>query len=153
MTLPSALFDIGLILQPGPGPGFEPFPAVDPGVGLGGSAFGAFLSTLLIGGILVALAPGYTERLMDRVRDDAVGSFIYGLLALVATVLLGVVGWLVWRDWERDAEGGSPDEPSASPDPDSTGPGPGEVLAAARERLEADPTAATTIAYGAALIF
>ena len=91
MTLPSALFDIGLILQPGPGPGFEPFPAVDPGVGLGGSAFGAFLSTLLIGGILVALAPGYTERLMDRVRDDAVGSFIYGLLALVALILLIVL--------------------------------------------------------------
>ena len=85
------LFDIVLVLQSGPGTGFERAPAVDPSVGLGSSAFGAFLSTLLIGGILIALAPGYTERLMGRVRDDAVGSFIYGLLALVALIILMVL--------------------------------------------------------------
>jgi hypothetical protein len=87
----SPLLDIVLVLQSGPGPGFDNVPGVDPGVGLGGSAFGAFLSTLLIGGILVALVPGYTERLMDRMRDDAVGSFIYGLLALVALIILMVL--------------------------------------------------------------
>ena len=91
MVSTPTLLDIGVVLQPGPGPGFEPVPAVDPGVGLGGGAFGAFLSTLLIGGILVALAPGYTERLMDRVRGEVVDSFIYGLLALVALILLMVL--------------------------------------------------------------
>lgn len=52
-------------------------PAVDPGVG--------------VGGILVAFAPGYGERLVDRVADDAVGSFIYGLVVLVALVVLVVL--------------------------------------------------------------
>jgi hypothetical protein len=88
LSLPQA---VGVLLQPGPGPGFERVPAVDPTVGLGGGAFSAFLTTLLVGGILVALAPGYTERLMDRVRDDAVGSFIYGLLALVALLLVTIL--------------------------------------------------------------
>lgn len=85
MTMLSHRLDTAVVLQPGPG--FERVPAVDPTVGLGGSAVGAFLSTLLVGGILVALAPTYTERLIDRVRDDAVGSFVYGLLALVALVI------------------------------------------------------------------
>ena len=88
LSLPQA---VGVLLQPGPGAGFEQVPTVDPTVGLGGGAFSAFLTTLLIGGILVALAPGYTERLMNRVRDDAVGSFIYGLLALVALLLVTIL--------------------------------------------------------------
>lgn len=83
----STFTDLALVLQPG----VSRAPEVDPSVGLGGSAFGAFLSTLLVGGILIALAPGYTERLMGRVRDDAVGSFIYGLVALVALILLAIV--------------------------------------------------------------
>lgn len=89
MTVLSRLLDWGLVLQPGPG--FDRVPAVDPTVSLGGSAFGAFLTTLLVGGILVALAPGYTERLMDRVRGDVGGSLVYGLVALVALILLMVL--------------------------------------------------------------
>ena len=82
----STLVRVSTVLQ-----GDFRLPAVDPTVGLGSSAFSAFVTTLIIGGIMVALAPAYTERLMGRIRDDAVGSFIYGLLALVALILVTVL--------------------------------------------------------------
>jgi len=61
---------------------------IDPVFGLGGSAAGAFVSTLVVGAIMVALAPGYVERMMDRVRSDPLSSFIYGLLWIVLTVVV-----------------------------------------------------------------
>lgn len=64
---------------------------VDVAVGLGGSAVGAFLSTLLVGAILVALAPEYTRRMMRAVRGDVVGSFVYGFVSLVLLVLVTIV--------------------------------------------------------------
>jgi hypothetical protein len=63
---------------------------VDLAFGLGGTAAGAFVSTLLVGAILVALAPEYTRRMMRAVREDIVGSFVYGLVALVVLVVLTV---------------------------------------------------------------
>ncbi|WP_340097894.1 hypothetical protein [Salinibaculum salinum] len=87
MTALMTLLEAGAVLQPG----ISRAPEVDPGVGLGGSAFGAFLSTLLIGAIMIALVPGYTERLVDRVDNDIVGSFIYGLIVLVALIVLIVL--------------------------------------------------------------
>ncbi|WP_302081743.1 hypothetical protein [Salinibaculum rarum] len=83
----TALFEAGIVVQSV----VSRTPDVDPGVGLGGSAVSAFLSTLLVGGILIALTPAYTERLVDRIADDAIGSFIYGLLVLVSLILVVVV--------------------------------------------------------------
>ncbi|MFD1645439.1 hypothetical protein [Haloarchaeobius litoreus] len=75
--------------------GFDPDPSgLDVAVNLGGSAVSAFLTTLVVGAIMVALAPDYTRRMMNAVREDAVGSFVYGLVLLlglvVAIVLLAV---------------------------------------------------------------
>jgi len=66
-----------------------------------GSAIGAFLTTLVVGAILIAIVPDYTETKMASLLDDPVGSFLYGLvvfvfLALVVVVLvLSILGILV----------------------------------------------------------
>ena len=89
--------------------------SVDVGTGtsLVGGAVGAFLTTLIVGGVMVALAPDYTERMMATVLDDPVGSLVYGLLSLAVLVLvivllaisvvgilvvipLGIAAYLVW---------------------------------------------------------
>lgn len=56
-----------------------------------GGAIGAFLTTLLVGVILVAVAPEYTEIRMAQVLDDPVGTFVYGVVALVFVVLVSIV--------------------------------------------------------------
>ncbi|WP_435360990.1 hypothetical protein [Haloarchaeobius sp. DFWS5] len=65
---------------------------LDPTFGLLGGAVGAFLTTLLVGAILVALAPEFTEKMMGRVAGEPIGSFIYGIVLLlglfVVTILL-----------------------------------------------------------------
>jgi len=78
-----------------------------------GSAVGAFLTTLVVGAIMVALAEEYTARTMERIVDDAAGSFVYGLvclaflflvtLVLVITIVgilvaipLAIVSYVVW---------------------------------------------------------
>lgn len=68
----------------------NPNPGVDVGtpVGLVGGAVGAFLTTLVVGAILVAIAPAYTERMMAAVLGDPVGAFLYGILSLLALGLL-----------------------------------------------------------------
>jgi uncharacterized protein YacL len=59
--------------------------------GVGSSAVGAFLSTLIVGAIMVAIAPSYLERMMRQVRDEPVSSFLYGLLWIVLVAVLVVV--------------------------------------------------------------
>lgn len=83
------------------------------GEGLAGGAVGAFLTTLVIGAILVAIAPEYTQRMMRDVAEEPVGSFVYGLLSLllllaasfllfitiigiVVALPLLLVAWVVW---------------------------------------------------------
>lgn len=58
---------------------------VDIAVGerVAGSAIGAFLTTLVVGAILIAVVPEYTERMMGVVLDDPAGSFVYGILSLI----------------------------------------------------------------------
>lgn len=56
-----------------------------------GGAVGAFLSTLLVGAILVALAPAYTTDRMADLVDRPLGCFGYGLAALLVVVLAVVV--------------------------------------------------------------
>ncbi|QRV15573.1 hypothetical protein JMJ58_01320 [Haloterrigena salifodinae] len=74
------------IAQANPNPGVD----VDIGAptGLVSGAVVAFLTTLVVGTILVAVAPAYTERMMAAVLEDPVGGFLYGILSLLALGLL-----------------------------------------------------------------
>ena len=83
------------------------------GEGLAGGAVGAFLTTLVVGAILVAIFPEYTQRMMTSVTEEPVESLVYGLLALVLLLvasfllfitIIGIVvaipllllAWVVW---------------------------------------------------------
>lgn len=87
----SGLLDSGgavmVLLQAGPNVGVD----VGPGVGVVSGAVGAFLTTLVVGAILVAVAPDYTERTMAAVLDSPVGTFLYGIVCLVFVVLVTIV--------------------------------------------------------------
>jgi hypothetical protein len=72
-----------------PGSGFDV--DVSLGQGLAGGAVGAFLTTLVVGAIAVAVFPERTEELMEAVVEDPVGSLVYGLLALFGLGLLTLV--------------------------------------------------------------
>jgi hypothetical protein len=86
---PTAVALVRTVLQFGPDA--PPGPAVNPGVGLGSSAISAFLTTVLVGAILIAVTPGYVERMVDTVFEEAVTSAIYGIVALVALIVLTVL--------------------------------------------------------------
>jgi len=73
-------------LEPGAEPGFDI--SIDLGTGLGGGAVGAFLTTLIVGAILVAVAEEYVEAKMTEVVEEPVDSFLYGIFALLALVVL-----------------------------------------------------------------
>lgn len=74
------------------GSGFDV--GVDLLFGLGGSAVAAFLTTLVVGGILVALVPHYVERTTASVAGNPIDSLLYGvvtlLILLVAVLVLFV---------------------------------------------------------------
>ncbi|QSW98540.1 hypothetical protein [Haloterrigena alkaliphila] len=59
--------------------------------GLVGGAVSAFLTTLVVGAIMVAIAPAYTERMMADALEDPVGAFLYGIVSLLALALLTVL--------------------------------------------------------------
>jgi hypothetical protein len=59
--------------------------------GLGGGALGAFLTTLIVGAILIAVVPEYTQSKMVAVAREPVPSLLYGLLALLALIVAIVV--------------------------------------------------------------
>lgn len=82
-----------ILLQAGPGGpvGPDAVSGIDPVAGLVGSAIGSFLTTLLVGAIMIALAPEYTERRMATVRDDPVGCFVYGFLAILVLIVLTIL--------------------------------------------------------------
>ncbi|MFC5366026.1 hypothetical protein [Salinirubrum litoreum] len=46
---------------------------------------------VVLGGIVLAVAPEYTERMAARIREDAATSFISGLVALIVTFLAAVL--------------------------------------------------------------
>ena len=64
---------------------------IDISVGLGSGGFGVFLTTILVGALLMVFAPAYTNRMKRIVLDDPIDSFFYGLLSLVALVVLTIV--------------------------------------------------------------
>ncbi len=70
-------------------PGFDT--AVDLAPSLGGGAIGAFLTTLIIGAILIAAVPEYMRNTMTSMAREPVGSFLYGLFALLALLVVTVV--------------------------------------------------------------
>jgi len=72
-----------------PGSGFDIDIAV--GQGLAGGAVGAFLTTLVVGAIAVAVFPERTEALMAVVVEEPVESFVYGILVLVGLALVTVL--------------------------------------------------------------
>lgn len=86
---------------------------VEPATGVAGGAIGAFLTTLIVGAIMIAVAPEFTERMMGDVVENPVGSFAYGIVALLAlfvmifilvitiigillAIPLAIVAWVVW---------------------------------------------------------
>ena len=81
--------DIAAVAQAGSNP------VPDTGVGgvtsvLGG-AVGAFLTTLIVGAILIALAPTYTAARMDDVLEAPLGAFLYGVVCLFFLILVIIV--------------------------------------------------------------
>lgn len=58
------------------------------GEGIAGSASGAFFATLIVGAILIAIAPTFTRSMIDSVLDAPAQSLAYGLISLVALVVL-----------------------------------------------------------------
>ena len=87
----SVLADPGLVLELVAQTGPNVDVGVNPGVGVVGGAIGAFLTTLVVGGIMVAVVPDYTERMMGIVLDEPVGAFVYGFIALLVVVVLAVL--------------------------------------------------------------
>lgn len=86
-------------------PGVDVDVAIGEGVAVG--AVGAFLTTLVVGAILLAVAAEYTERMTAAVLDEPLGSFITGIglvtvllavtiFGLVLAIPLALVAYTVW---------------------------------------------------------
>ncbi|QLK25625.1 hypothetical protein HYG81_16305 [Natrinema zhouii] len=107
--LSHALLIVARIAQANPGVDID----IGATGGLLGSAVVAFLTTLAVGVVLVAVVPEYTERMMADVLEDPLGSFVYGIGSLLALALvifllvitiigilvafpLGLLAYLVW---------------------------------------------------------
>lgn len=93
MFEPLPLLDLAPVLQTTPDPGGPPgpIPGFDPVTQVVGNALGAFVVTLLVGAIMVAVAEEYTEARMADVLEEPVGSFLYGVVSLVFLLLAIVV--------------------------------------------------------------
>jgi len=54
-------------------------------------AITSFFSTLVVGGLLVAIVPDYTERMVAAVFDEPLTSFLYGFGSLVGLLVVSVL--------------------------------------------------------------
>lgn len=54
-------------------------------------AITSFFSTLVVGALLVAIVPDYTERMVAAVFDDPLTSFLYGFGSLVGLLVVSVL--------------------------------------------------------------
>lgn len=61
------------------------------GTGLLGSAMGAFLGTLVVGGIMLLAFEDYTIGKVRELIDDPGPALLYGLLALVVLIVLTIL--------------------------------------------------------------
>ncbi|ELY61606.1 hypothetical protein [Natronolimnohabitans innermongolicus] len=74
---------------------------VSTGDGLFGGAIGSFATVLVVGAIMIALAPDYVERLMAAIAAEPVESFGYGIVSLfglgllILALVITIVGILV----------------------------------------------------------
>ncbi|KAB1194612.1 hypothetical protein GJR96_14640 [Haloferax sp. MBLA0076] len=55
------------------------------------SAVGTFVGTLILGALLIALAPDFTERVIDTIEDEPVTSFLWGFGIFVAFIVVIIV--------------------------------------------------------------
>lgn len=78
---------LGAVLQGAPPVNVE----VDPVRNVVSSAVGAFLTTLVVGAIMISMWPDYTQGKMQQVVDNPVGTFAYGLVVLLLLVLVTIV--------------------------------------------------------------
>lgn len=67
-----------------PGPGFDPG-AVSPVL----SGAGGFVGTFVVGAIVLAVAPQFVDRVVDRIQNETANCFGWGILALI--IFFGVV--------------------------------------------------------------
>ena len=72
-----------LVLQ---GPTVEPAPVVE--FGIASRAGGTFLGTLIVGALLLVLAPDYTEGVIETVEEDLGPSFLWGIGIFVALIVV-----------------------------------------------------------------
>lgn len=54
------------------------------------SAVSAFVATLVVGGLLVAIAPDYTERTVARVHEEPGECIVYGVVASIGFLLVAI---------------------------------------------------------------
>lgn len=81
-----------VVLSLDPAPGFDI--STDLGPGLGGGAVSAFITTIIISGILIAAVPDYTKDRMASMAREPIESFLYGLLAILVLLVVTVVLFL-----------------------------------------------------------
>lgn len=77
--------------NPGGAPGPGPVPGANPLARLAGSAVAAFLTTLVVGAIMIAVAEEYTEARMVDILGEPVGTFLYGIAVLLLLFLATIV--------------------------------------------------------------
>lgn len=54
-------------------------------------ALGNFVFMLVVGGILLAVAPSYVDRLSENINAEPVANFGWGILVYIGTIVLAVV--------------------------------------------------------------
>lgn len=77
-----------LLLQTG-GDVIDPWAGVTGAGGLGSATFG-FLATLVVGGLLVAVAPSYVERNVAAVADEPFECLAYGIVTYLVAVVVAI---------------------------------------------------------------
>lgn len=80
---------VGQFADPDPGRGVDV--DVDLGTGIGGGAGSALLTTLIVGALLIAVAPAFTERAVDHVWDTPVGSLLWGVLGIGGVIAVAIL--------------------------------------------------------------
>ncbi|WP_225335775.1 hypothetical protein [Halomicrobium urmianum] len=125
LALGLAVTGVAAAQAPGTGTG------LDLHVELAARFVGAFIGNLIVGGLLVALGPGYAADKVDEIADDPVAAFVWGLLVgigvpivlalfaitilglvvtipgLIVVAIVGLVGQAVSVVWVGDAIAGS----------------------------------------------
>jgi len=79
----------------------DPSVNIDISTGLGSGALGAFVTTLVVGALLIALAPTFTDRVGDALEAEPINSLLYGIMCLIGLglfillLVITIIGILV----------------------------------------------------------